>query len=73
MRDAVAAGLGIAELPCLLGDAERELVRLDALGKSVEDIFAVAPGELRRSGRVRAVIELLADVFARNQARLLGA
>ena len=72
MRDAVAAGLGVAELPCLLGDARPELVRLESLGKSIEEIYAVAPGELRRSGRVRAVIGLLADLFRDNQARLLG-
>lgn len=72
MRDAVAAGLGIAELPCLIGDHHPALVRLDAFGKSVEEIYAVAPGELRKSGRARAVIELLASLFAENAARLLG-
>ena len=73
MCDAVAAGLGIAELPCLLGDAHPALVRLGAFGKSVEEIYAVAPGELRKSGRARAVIELLARIFADHQPRLLGA
>lgn len=72
MRDAAVAGLGIAELPCLLGDANEDLVRLDAFGKSVDEIFAVAPGELRRSGRVRAVLDLLVELFAKNESRLLG-
>lgn len=67
--DAVAAGLGLAVLPVLLGD-ERGLERLDVLGRGRDDIWAVAPGELRRSARVRAVMELVADVFAANQARL---
>jgi DNA-binding transcriptional LysR family regulator len=72
MRDAVAAGLGIAELPCLLGDGDAELVRLTAFGKSVDEIYAVAPGELRRSRRARAVVELLAAVFAEHETALLG-
>jgi hypothetical protein len=39
---------------------------------SRDEIYAVAPGELRRSGRVRAVIDLLVEVWAANQARLAG-
>jgi DNA-binding transcriptional LysR family regulator len=72
MCDAVAADLGIAALPCLLGDERPGLVRLGALGASYDDIYAVAPGELRRSGRVRAVIDLLVEVWAKNEARLAG-
>jgi DNA-binding transcriptional LysR family regulator len=72
MCDAVAADLGIAALPCVLGDEHPGLVRLTDLGMSQDDIYAVAPGELRRSGRVRAVIELLADVWATNRSRLAG-
>jgi DNA-binding transcriptional LysR family regulator len=70
--DAVAAGLGIAALPCVLGDERRGLVRLDAFGTGRDEIYAVAPGELRRSGRVRAVIELLVAVWRANAARLAG-
>jgi DNA-binding transcriptional LysR family regulator len=72
MCDAVAADLGIAALPCVLGDERAGLVRLEALGTSGDEIYAVAPGELRRSGRVRAVIELLVDVWRANEARLAG-
>jgi DNA-binding transcriptional LysR family regulator len=72
MCDAVAADLGIAALPCLLGDERPGLVRLEALGMSRDEIYAVAPGELRRSGRVRAVIDLLVEVWAANEARLAG-
>jgi DNA-binding transcriptional LysR family regulator len=68
--DAVAAGLGIAALPCILGDERAGLVRLDAFGTGRDDIYAVAPGELRRSGRVRAVIELVVGAWRANAARL---
>lgn len=70
--DAVAAGVGIGALPCILGDERANLVRLEAYGMGRDEIYAVAPGELRRSGRVRAVIELLASVWRSNAARLSG-
>ncbi|HTJ47610.1 MAG TPA: LysR family transcriptional regulator [Kofleriaceae bacterium] len=70
--DAVAAHLGIAALPCILGEERAGLVRLETFGTSRDDIYAVAPGELRRSGRVRAVIELIAGVWRANAARLTG-
>jgi DNA-binding transcriptional LysR family regulator len=72
MADAVAAGVGLAALPCILGDERDGLVRLDALGLAADDIYAVAPGELRRSARVRAVIDLLSEVWAANRDRLSG-
>jgi DNA-binding transcriptional LysR family regulator len=70
--DAVAGDLGIAALPCILGDERAGLVRLDPFGIGRDAIYAVAPGELRRSGRVRAVIELLAEVWRANAVRLTG-
>lgn len=73
MCDAVAANLGIAALPCLLGDERAGLVRLDAFGLSRDAIYVVAPGELRHSGRVRAVIDLLVEVWSDNEERLAGA
>ena len=47
-------------------------------GAALDGVFlerdegAVAPGELRRSGRVRAVMDLLVEVWAANEARLAG-
>jgi DNA-binding transcriptional LysR family regulator len=70
--DAVAANVGIAALPCVLGDERAGVVRLDAFGLGRDEIYAVAPGELRRSGRVRAVIELLVSVWRANADRLAG-
>jgi DNA-binding transcriptional LysR family regulator len=72
LADAAAAGLGIAALPCILGDERAGLVRLEGFGTSRDDIFAVAPGELRRSGRVRAVVDLLVRVWKDNAQRLSG-
>jgi DNA-binding transcriptional LysR family regulator len=68
--DAVASHNGIAALPCILGDERAGVVRLESFGTGRDDIYAVAPGELRRSGRVRAVIDLLVDVWRANASRL---
>ena len=70
MCDATAAGIGIAALPCILGDQRPGLVRLETFGVGRDEIYAVAPGELRRSARVRAVIDLLVEVWRLNAARL---
>jgi DNA-binding transcriptional LysR family regulator len=72
MADAVAADLGIAALPCVLGDERPGLARIDPFGLSRDTIYAVAPGELRQSGRVRAVLDLLVQVWAENESRLGG-
>jgi DNA-binding transcriptional LysR family regulator len=72
LSDATAAGVGIAALPCVLGDERAGLIKLDAFGTGRDEIYAVAPGELRRSGRVRAVVDLLVRVWKDNAARLSG-
>lgn len=72
LADAAAANLGIAALPCILGDERVGLVKLEAFGTGRDEIYAVAPGELRRSGRVRAVIDLLTRVWRDNAGRLSG-
>ncbi len=66
------AGLGLAVLPCVLGDAYAELARVSAFGVAGEDIWVVAPGELRPSPRVRAVVELLLAVFKKRAPQLAG-
>ena len=73
LADAVAANLGIAALPCILGDERAGLVKLETFGTGRDEIYAVAPGELRRSGRVRAVVDLLSRVWRDNADRLSGA
>ncbi len=72
LADAVAADAGIGVLPCLLGDEREGVVRLDAFGHGREAIYAVAPGELRRSRRVRAVLDLVAEAWSKNATRLDG-
>ncbi|HEX9241502.1 MAG TPA: LysR family transcriptional regulator [Anaeromyxobacter sp.] len=68
---ATAAGLGVAALPCFLGDAEPGLVR--ALPELRErEIWLAVHGDLRRSARARVGLEFLAAVLSSEAARLGG-
>lgn len=71
MLAAVRSGLGIACLPCALGDRERELVRVPPGIVTRFDVWMVTHEDLLRQKRVRLVVDFLADVFARH-ARLLS-
>ncbi len=68
---AASAGVGLAVLPCFLGDTDPALTRLAVAEVATEDIWIVVPAELRRSSRVREVMALVSGVFEKH-ARALG-
>jgi DNA-binding transcriptional LysR family regulator len=64
-RAAARTGVGIAALPCYLGDSDSELAPLDVRMKSVtRDVWLVVHGDLRRAPPVRAVMAFLVSCFA---------
>ncbi|HEV3189828.1 MAG TPA: LysR family transcriptional regulator, partial [Polyangiaceae bacterium] len=65
---AATAGLGLAAVPCLLGDAQPSLVRVKALGFGRCDLFLVAHEQLRRTPRVRVVSDFIAELLVRHRA-----
>jgi len=67
---AAAAGLGLTAVPCLLGDSQPGLERVEALGVSRCEMFLICPEELRQAPRVRAVSDFVADVLARHRAQI---
>jgi len=70
---AAADGLGVALLPCFLGDADGRLQRLgDPVPELAEDIYLMLHGDLRRDAAVRAVAEALAALFRRQRHALSG-
>jgi DNA-binding transcriptional LysR family regulator len=70
---AAADGLGVALLPCFLGDADDRLLRLgDPVPALAEDIYLMLHGDLRRDAAVRAVAEALAALFRRQRRALEG-
>jgi len=68
LREAVRAGLGLAELPVYLAENDPRLKRVWPDRAEHYDIWMVLHGDLHRSGRVRAVADAIVDVFAANPA-----
>ncbi|MEM6636273.1 MAG: LysR family transcriptional regulator [Pseudomonadota bacterium] len=64
VHDAVQAGLGVAVLPCYLGDQNPDLVRLDEPDqRAVWDLWLLAHPDVRRSARVHAFFEFASQRF----------
>lgn len=65
---AARAGLGVAGLPCFIGDADRDLV---LLGQDVppfaRDIWLLVHQDLRRTPSVRAVMDFVASVISEHR------
>jgi DNA-binding transcriptional LysR family regulator len=70
---AARAGVGVAVLPRFVADHEPELVRLDGPEPVHHELWLLVHGDLRRSPRVRAVIEWVDDLVARARPALAGA
>jgi DNA-binding transcriptional LysR family regulator len=74
LENAAASGLGIAVLPCYLGDGRADLMRVGAAGPVlVRDLWLVIHSELQTQARVRAVADFLVDAVGRARSLLLGA
>lgn len=63
--DMVRRGMGIGFVDCFVGELEPELERLPGFGLSEAALWAVVHVEMRRSARVRAVLDFLAQLVAR--------
>jgi DNA-binding transcriptional LysR family regulator len=70
---AAEAGVGIALLPCALGDQSPSLVRIGA-DDVIEGlpIWLLVHTDLRNAARVQAVTRWIAAAFARNEDLLMG-
>ena len=61
---AAQAGAGVAGLPCFLGNADKQLVRLDEPAVPFSrDIWLITHRDLKRSENVRAVMDYLGEIF----------
>ena len=69
---AARQGLGVVLLPCYIGDADPALRRLDGPEPAPHEIWLLVHGDLRRTPRVRAVIDWLDELVARARPALLG-
>ncbi len=70
---AVRQGLGLARLPCYLGDSDPDLRRLDVrLEPSAWGIWVLSHADLRTTARVRACREFLTETILCRKDFLLG-
>lgn len=72
LTSAASAGLGLAALPCMLGDQDARLRRVPGLGFSRCDVFLVTHQELRRAARICAVRDFVVELFAQQRALIAG-
>ncbi len=73
LQDAARSGVGLAVLPCYLGDAEPNLRRIGGLLKEVTaDQWLLVHRDLRALPRVRAVMTALVQLFQEQRAVLCG-
>lgn len=73
LREMAAAGQGRAILPCILGDPDPRLVRLDGLiPATAVDLWVASHVDLAEVPRIRAVRDLIIAGLERAAPRLLG-
>lgn len=70
---AIAAGLGIAELPCYVGDADSRLKRLsEPIVYPGWELWLLTHKDLRTTARIRAVLDFVAETFAKKRGLIEG-
>lgn len=69
---AARAGVGVAVLPCFVADGDRDLVALEGPEPVNHELWLLVHQDLRRTPRVRAVIEWLDETVARARPALCG-
>jgi DNA-binding transcriptional LysR family regulator len=74
MRQAAQAGLGLAALPCYLGDTSSDLVCVHPPVQAMETtLWILTHEDLRHTARIRAFTEFAAGALARRRPLLEGA
>lgn len=72
LQAAAGAGVGVAVLPCFIADRDPRLVRLEGPEPVPHELWLLVHGDLRRTPRVRAVIEWLDALVALARSVLAG-
>jgi DNA-binding transcriptional LysR family regulator len=73
LLEAARAGSGVAVLPRYLGDREPDLQHVPMPDEPSEPIWLTVHKDVKGTPRVRAVLDTLAEAFARDAERLAGA
>ncbi|MBM6593193.1 LysR family transcriptional regulator [Microvirga pudoricolor] len=74
LAEAIQGGLGIGHLPCFIGDARQDLVRLGPIRQEFSaDLWLLTHPDLRHSARIRALLDFLAAEIAHRKSFIEGA
>ncbi len=72
-RSAALAGMGAAILPCYLGDEVEELARIgESLPELETDVWLLVHEDLRRTARVRVLLDFLGDELVKLRPLFTG-
>jgi DNA-binding transcriptional LysR family regulator len=70
---AIKAGMGIASLPCFIGDGDAEVLRIPGAQPVPGDwIWVLAHRDMMANAKVRAFMEFIGERFALHRGRLKG-
>src|SRR5262249_44604298 len=72
LASAAASGLGLAAIPCILGETDPSLRRVESLGVGFSPLYLVTRDELQHAPRLRAVWQLVTEVLRDNEGVLMG-
>lgn len=73
LQMAARAGMGVAALPCYLGDSDPRLQRVHGpLEELKVSLWLLTHPDLRRVARMRTVLDFLADKFAQQRELIEG-
>lgn len=71
--NAVKDGLGVAPLPCFLGDNEKKLVRIqEPTEEPAPDLWLLTHPDLRNTARIKALIDFLYDALQNKKELIEG-
>ena len=70
--NATLVGMGLGVLPCFLADGEPALQRLTPTVLGARDVFLVVHPDFTKVARVRAVMDFVIEVLARDERRWAG-
>ena len=71
--EAAKAGLGVAKIPCFLGDPDPGVVQVPGTGPEPSwNVWLLTHEDLRHTARVRAFMQFMADAFTRHTPLLEG-
>lgn len=74
LHAAIRDGIGVGVMPCYLGDADPRLVRVgEPIGELALDLWLLTHPDLRRTARIRALMDHLATAVHARAAALAGA